>query len=185
MIKYVSVTRNYKVLSVKEIKIKEIFKNNLNQKSQYKFIFEYICLLYLWKGLRINGTGAAMSTPSTQILVSTYHFPLNETQALGQKADLRTKADEPGISYVCTKKVVVQSLMETLLVKFRTILSIKIRNNCTGLQKETKAHESIVIFKEKTKVLLLVSIWESEKPSQSKRPVRSRGIVDTQRRHPF
>lgn len=33
-----------KILSVKEIKMKDIFKNKLNWKSQYKFIFEYICL---------------------------------------------------------------------------------------------------------------------------------------------
>ena len=57
-----------KILSIKD-KIKEVFKNNLNWKSQHEFIFECICLHCLWKRPKINGTLRAVSTPSTQIIM--------------------------------------------------------------------------------------------------------------------
>lgn len=86
-------------LSIKD-KIKEVFKNNLNGKSQHEFIFEYICLHCLWKRPKINGTLRAVSIPSTQILVSKNHFLLNETWALGKKrlSQGPGKKGEPGIS---------------------------------------------------------------------------------------
>lgn len=50
-----------------------------------------------------NDTPVAMSTPSTQILVSRYHYPIKELGLFGEMADYKGGGekvqDETGISY--------------------------------------------------------------------------------------
>lgn len=54
----------------------------------------YVSMFCLLRRHRCNDTSIAMSTPSTQALISKYHYPIKESKLPGETADSKAGAEK-------------------------------------------------------------------------------------------